>query len=78
MLRVFAIRHKSTASSAYKLSSLSNGIRIASIPSPGHFMTVGAFIDAGSKYETSVSKGFTHILDRMAFKVYFIAYQVHF
>jgi processing peptidase subunit alpha len=60
---------KRNLSSATRITKLSNGIRVASLPSPGsHFQTLGVFIDAGTKYESDSTSGFTHILDRMAFK----------
>jgi processing peptidase subunit alpha len=65
------LRHvsKRSISSATRITKLANGIRVASLPSPGsHFQTLGVFIDAGTKYETASTAGFTHILDRMAFK----------
>ncbi|KAH3673071.1 hypothetical protein WICMUC_003904 [Wickerhamomyces mucosus] len=52
----------------FKLSTLSNGIRVATNPSPGHFSATGIYVDAGSRYENSELKGVSHLVDRLAFK----------
>lgn len=52
-----------------KLTTLPNGLRIASEASRGHFQTIGLYIDAGSKYETDEGAGIAFVLDRLAFKV---------
>ncbi|OAD75332.1 hypothetical protein PHYBLDRAFT_123845 [Phycomyces blakesleeanus NRRL 1555(-)] len=51
-----------------KVTTLPNGIRVASENTPGHFSAVGVYVDAGSRYETSDTRGVSHILDRLAFK----------
>ncbi|CAG8453596.1 1005_t:CDS:2 [Paraglomus occultum] len=50
------------------ITTLSNGIRVATENTLGHFSAVGVFVDAGSRYETPRTLGVSHILDRMAFK----------
>ncbi|KAJ7109898.1 Metalloenzyme, LuxS/M16 peptidase-like protein [Mycena epipterygia] len=50
------------------LTTLPNKIRVATQSTPGHFSSVGLYIDAGSRYETPSSSGVSHFLDRMAFK----------
>lgn len=52
------------------VSTLNNGIRVASIPSPSHFMSVGVYVAAGSRFETDHTAGCTHLMDRLAFKVF--------
>lgn len=52
------------------MTTLPNGIRVASENTPGHFGAVGVYMDAGSRYETEKTRGVSHILDRLAFKVY--------
>src|SRR5690606_23736835 len=52
-----------------KITQLSNGIRVASEDTPGHFSAIGVYVDAGSRYETNKYRGVSHILDRLAFKV---------
>ncbi|KAI8379710.1 Metalloenzyme, LuxS/M16 peptidase-like protein [Radiomyces spectabilis] len=51
-----------------KITTLPNGIRVASENTPGHFGAVGVYVDAGSRYETEHTRGVSHILDRLAFK----------
>ncbi|KAI9268091.1 Metalloenzyme, LuxS/M16 peptidase-like protein [Phascolomyces articulosus] len=51
-----------------KVTTLPNGIRVASESTPGHFGAVGVYVDAGSRYETDKYRGVSHILDRLAFK----------
>jgi processing peptidase subunit alpha len=51
------------------VSTLENGLRVASIPAPSHFMSVGVYVAAGSRCENDQTIGCTHLLDRLAFKV---------
>ncbi|ORX45487.1 LuxS/MPP-like metallohydrolase [Hesseltinella vesiculosa] len=51
-----------------KVTTLPNGVRVASENTPGHFGSVGVYVDAGSRYETASTRGVSHILDRLAFK----------
>ena len=62
------LAHKD-ASSSVKITTLPNRIRVATEATPGHFASVGLYIDAGSRYETPSTSGVSHFLDRMAFKV---------
>ncbi|KAK3235373.1 hypothetical protein CYMTET_54421 [Cymbomonas tetramitiformis] len=50
------------------ITKLPNGVTIASEAIPGPTVSVGVFIDSGSKYETPNSQGMSHLLERMAFK----------
>lgn len=52
-----------------KVSTLSNGIRVASEETPGHFCGIGVYVDAGSRYEWAGDSGSTHMIDRLAWKV---------
>ncbi|KAG5647735.1 hypothetical protein DXG03_008458 [Asterophora parasitica] len=62
-------RSLSTATQpAVQITTLPNKIRVATESSPGHFSSVGLYIDAGSRYETPETSGVSHFLDRMAFK----------
>jgi processing peptidase subunit alpha len=36
---------------------------------PGHFHAIGVYVDAGSRFESSLTSGCSHLLDRLAFKV---------
>ncbi|KAJ1650607.1 Mitochondrial-processing peptidase subunit alpha [Dispira simplex] len=51
-----------------QLTTLPNGVRVATQNSPGYFCGFGIYIDTGSRYETPNTRGCSHILDRMAFK----------
>lgn len=50
------------------VTTLPNGIRVASEALPGAFSGVGVYIDAGSRYETDYLRGASHLMDRLAFK----------
>ncbi|TKA78687.1 Mitochondrial-processing peptidase subunit alpha [Friedmanniomyces simplex] len=51
-----------------QITTLPNGIRIATEALPGSFSGVGVYIDAGSRYENAALRGVSHIIDRLAFK----------
>lgn len=51
------------------ITTLPNGVRVVTEPTPGYFSSVGVYIDAGSRYESPRLSGTSHIMDRMAFKV---------
>ncbi|KAL4571857.1 hypothetical protein LXL04_018623 [Taraxacum kok-saghyz] len=51
-----------------KITTLPNGVRIASETSPNPAASIGLYVNSGSMYETPVSFGSTHLLERMAFK----------
>jgi len=51
-----------------KLTTLNNGLRIASENSGIPTATVGLWIDAGSRYENAKNNGVAHFLEHMAFK----------
>ncbi|KAL1997031.1 hypothetical protein VTN49DRAFT_7896 [Thermomyces lanuginosus] len=51
-----------------QITTLPNGIRVASEPLPGPFSGVGVYVDAGSRYEDDSLRGVSHIMDRLAFK----------
>ncbi|KAG5649855.1 hypothetical protein H0H81_001763 [Sphagnurus paluster] len=57
-----------TPSPVVQITTLPNKIRVATESTPGHFSSVGLYVDAGSRYETPESSGVSHFLDRMAFK----------
>lgn len=50
------------------VTTLSNGIRVATEALPGHFSAVGVYVDAGARYENDYFRGCAHIIDRLAFK----------
>ncbi|KAJ3567333.1 hypothetical protein NP233_g6426 [Leucocoprinus birnbaumii] len=51
-----------------KITTLPNKIRVATEATPGHFSSVGLYVDGGSRYEWPEVSGVSHFLDRMAFK----------
>ncbi|KAJ7070738.1 mitochondrial processing peptidase [Mycena amicta] len=51
-----------------ELTTLPNKIRVATQATPGHFSSVGLYVDAGSRFESPSTSGASHFLDRMAFK----------
>ncbi len=51
-----------------QISTLPNGVRVATEALPGHFSGIGVYIDAGSRYENEYLRGVSHIMDRLAFK----------
>lgn len=51
-----------------EITTLSNGIRVATEALPGPFSGVGVYVDAGSRYENEDLRGVSHIVDRLAFK----------
>ncbi|KAH7384383.1 peptidase M16 inactive domain-containing protein [Phaeosphaeria sp. MPI-PUGE-AT-0046c] len=51
-----------------QLTTLPNGIRVATEALPGHFSGIGVYVDAGSRYENDALRGVSHIIDRLAFK----------
>jgi len=52
-----------------KVTTLPNGVRVASDPTPGHFVAAGVYVDAGSRYESLKTRGAGHMVDRLGFKV---------
>ncbi|KAK4690848.1 hypothetical protein P7C71_g6034, partial [Lecanoromycetidae sp. Uapishka_2] len=51
-----------------QITTLSNGVRVATEALPGPFSAVGVYLDAGSRYEDKDLEGVSHIVDRLAFK----------
>jgi processing peptidase subunit alpha len=51
-----------------QITTLPNGIRVATEALPGHFSGIGVYVDAGSRYENDALRGVSHIVDRLAFK----------
>ncbi|GCE99592.1 mitochondrial-processing peptidase subunit alpha [Zygosaccharomyces mellis] len=68
MLRTSTRLYSQIANNSFRLSQLSNGLKVATSSTPGHFSALGLYVGAGSRYETRNLKGCTHILDRLAFK----------
>mmetsp|Transcript_31159 Transcript_31159/g.81705 ORF Transcript_31159/g.81705 Transcript_31159/m.81705 type:complete len:456 (+) Transcript_31159:35-1402(+) len=51
-----------------KVSTLPNGLRVATETTPHKTATVGLYIDAGSRFESAKNNGTAHFLEHMAFK----------
>ncbi|XP_020262921.1 mitochondrial-processing peptidase subunit alpha-like [Asparagus officinalis] len=51
-----------------RITTLPNGVKIASETSPNPAASIGLYVECGSVYETPASLGVTHLLERMAFK----------
>jgi len=50
-----------------QVTTLSNGLRVASEPKFGQFCTVGVCIDSGSRYEVAYPSGISHFLEKIAY-----------
>lgn len=51
-----------------KVTTLPNGLRVASEENYGQVTALGMFVDAGSRYETDANNGISHLMEHMAFK----------
>lgn len=60
--------HQKDPAELDQITTLPNGIRVATESLPGPFSGVGVYIDAGSRYEDESLRGVSHIVDRLAFK----------
>ncbi|XP_036332116.1 mitochondrial-processing peptidase subunit alpha [Rhagoletis pomonella] len=54
-------------SSLTQVTTLANGLRVASEPRFGQFCTVGLVIDSGPRYEVTYPSGVSHFLEKLAF-----------
>jgi processing peptidase subunit alpha len=63
-----ALTDASVASSGVQQTTLPNGLRVVSVDSASPISSVGAFVDAGSRYETMGQSGISHFLEAIAFK----------
>ncbi|XP_043238615.1 mitochondrial-processing peptidase subunit alpha-like [Amphibalanus amphitrite] len=50
-----------------QVTTLSNGLRVASEPKFGQHCTVGVVADAGSRYEVAYPSGISHFLEKLSF-----------
>ncbi|XP_014260575.1 mitochondrial-processing peptidase subunit alpha [Cimex lectularius] len=50
-----------------QITTLPNGLRVASENKFGQFCTIGVIIDSGSRYEVAYPSGVTHFLEKLAF-----------
>jgi hypothetical protein len=61
--------HVASRPSTTQVTTLPNKIRVATENTPGHFTSLGLYIDAGTRYETPLTSGVSHFLDRLSFRV---------
>jgi len=61
-------KQSSANEETFKITTLSNGLKVASEDSFGQFCTIGAVLDAGSRYEVDYPSGITHMLEKLAFQ----------
>ena len=75
--RVLQTRHKSAQASVVgalpeytEVTTLKNGLRVATerVPAECETVTLGVWIDAGSRYEAASNNGAAHFLEHIAFK----------
>ena len=52
----------------FEMTVLSNGVRVCTEKMDSHLCAVGAFVDAGSRYETLETSGTAHFLEHLLFK----------
>ncbi|ODQ63178.1 mitochondrial processing protease 53 kDa subunit [Nadsonia fulvescens var. elongata DSM 6958] len=52
----------------FRLTTLPNGLRVATEYVPSHFSSMGIYVDVGSRYEGERYSGLGHLVDRLAFK----------
>jgi processing peptidase subunit alpha len=55
-----------------QVTTLPDGLRVATESMPGHFAALGVYANAGSRYEHAQTMGASHLLDRMSYCVNFI------
>jgi len=49
-----------------KVTTLPNGLRVVSEDSLGHFVALGAYVRAGSRFESPELRGVSHFIDRLS------------
>lgn len=63
-----ALSEGASVDTEVKQTTLDNGLRVISQDSSSPISSVGAFIDAGSRYENHTNSGISHFLELIAFK----------
>ena len=59
----------SASTELLRVTTLPNGVRVATDGTPGHFVAAGIYVGAGSRFEWPGNSGSSHLIDRLAFKV---------
>ncbi|KAK6205448.1 Metalloenzyme, LuxS/M16 peptidase-like protein [Scheffersomyces amazonensis] len=67
-LRTYASSSIGSKPHQVEMTTLTNGLRVVTDSTPGHFSALGAYVDAGSRFEDPDRPGLSHICDRMAWK----------
>ena len=67
--RAFSAHSTGSLEPPVQITTLPNKIRVVTEATPGHFASVGLYVDAGPVYEKPESSGVSHFIDRLAFKV---------
>ncbi|CAK9435339.1 uncharacterized protein LODBEIA_P56960 [Lodderomyces beijingensis] len=49
-------------------TTLANGLRLVTDSTPGHFSALGAYVDAGSRYEDPLRPGLSQVHDRLCWR----------
>ncbi|KAG7276682.1 hypothetical protein CRUP_006861 [Coryphaenoides rupestris] len=62
---LFASRHHEQVET--RITTLENGLRVASQNKFGQFCTVGVLVNSGSRHETKYPSGIAHFLEKLAF-----------
>lgn len=63
-----AVRSEAAVRYPTEITTLPSGVRVVSCESNNPVVSVGAFIDAGSRYESMHNSGASHFLEHFAFK----------
>ncbi|EEB09437.1 peptidase(MPP) complex alpha subunit Mas2 [Schizosaccharomyces japonicus yFS275] len=56
------------AKAKVEVNTLPNGVRYVCDPRKGHFAGMGAYVKAGTRFETGSLIGLSHVMDRLAFQ----------
>lgn len=59
------------------MTTLKNGLKVASENRFGQFCTIGVVIDSGARYEVAYPSGVSHFLEKLAFNVRFFFIVIH-
>ena len=54
------------------VTTLTNGLRVASTEASVPITSVGVYVEVGSRHETATNNGTTSLIEKMAFKVDFL------
>ena len=67
--KLFIPETDKTVSNSYRKTVMPNGVRVVSEYLPHvRSVSLGIWVDIGSRYETSLDNGITHFIEHMVFK----------